>query len=102
MGASSFLRQHPGWVLGGKGRPGPLGAALWGRWAGQDGEEQQANFLVQKQLCRRGWVLSRPLLGSFGAGLGFSLFLMKFCKPDLHIRKGLVKALFASPRFKSS
>lgn len=73
MGAPPLLLQQPGvGDRGGKGQPGPLGATHRGRWAGQDGEVPQANFVLQKPL----WALSLPRVKStFWGWLDFFFFL---------------------------
>lgn len=59
-----------------------------GRWVGQDGEAPQANFLLQKLLCRHGWALSHPHLGSFFGGSGF--FLNEILQAGFAHQKGAV------------
>lgn len=61
-------------AAGGVPRAQPRG----GRWAEQDGEAPQANFLLQKPLCHRRWAFSYPLVGSFFRGLGFFVFWFWF------------------------
>lgn len=92
MGASPLLLQQPGvGDRGGKGQPGPLGATHRGRWAGQDGEVPQANFVLQKPL----WALSLPRVKSaFWGWLDDFFFSLKFYKPDFAHQKGAIHRMF--------
>lgn len=89
MGASPLPPQHPGvgdgggkGQLGPRAQPcgGPLGWAGWGSTAGK--------FLAAKLLCRQGWALSHPHLGSFFGGSGF--FLNEILQAGFAHQKGAV------------
>lgn len=90
MGAAPLLLQQPRvGDRGGKGQPGPLGATHRGRWAWQDGEVLQANFVLQKPLQ----ALSLPRVKStFWGWLDY--FLIKFYKPDFAHQKGAIQRMF--------